>query len=29
LDDRQRARARLKAETLSIYETALQIDLPF
>lgn len=29
LDDRQRARAKLKAETLSIYETALQIDLPF
>lgn len=29
MDDRQRARDRLKAETLTLYQNALQIDLPF
>jgi hypothetical protein len=29
MDDRQRARAKMKAETLAIYENAMQIDLPF
>lgn len=29
MDDRQRARARMKAETLALYENAIQIDLPF
>lgn len=29
MDDRQRARDRLKAETLVLYQNALQIDLPF
>jgi|688.fasta_scaffold703507_2 uncharacterized protein (UPF0335 family) len=29
MDDRQRARAKMKAETLAIYENAIQIDLPF
>lgn len=29
MDDKKRAREKLKAETLALYQNALQIDLPF